>query len=322
MKHYRIVFLLVSLLVLSYGVAGAADISAWATHETEGGKVHVGDTFSVELHFYNDDVINKSTAQFPLYFYSPNGSIENVVHFIVRTDSAFTIPDWRTDPPQDTIYDSSILEYGTWASPAAWPLLHQYMGFSWDGVLPDTITATFAGITGGWPPGDTTKYISFAFRIDELVSDPGIFCVDSCHIPGVFPEGKFDWLFENSDPIYNPTFNGPYCWQIITDTTDVRGVDKGVLPANFELGQNYPNPFNPNTTFQFAVPHKSQVNISVFNILGQKLATIVDAEYGAGYYTASWDGTTDSGTEVASGIYFYKIEADNFKSTKKMMLLR
>ncbi|UCD95386.1 MAG: T9SS type A sorting domain-containing protein [Candidatus Zixiibacteriota bacterium] len=317
MKHYRIVLMLASLLALSYGAVSASDISAWATNEI-GGKIHVGDTFSVELRFYNDDGFGRATASIPLYFYSPNGSIANVVHYTVRTDSAFLVPDWRTPYPQDTTYDSSIVEYDTWAGMASWPLFHQYSGFSWDGVLPDTINGTFSGITGGWPPGDTTTYISFAFRIDELVSDPGIFCVDSCQIFGVEPAGKFDWLFEV--PI--PTFSGPYCWQIITDTTDVRGVDKGVLPADFELGQNYPNPFNPNTTFEFAVPQKSQVNISIFNILGQKISTIVDAEYGPGYYNATWDGTTDGGSEVASGIYFYKIEADNFKSTKKMMLLR
>lgn len=109
---------------------------------------------------------------------------------------------------------------------------------------------------------------------------------------------------------------------IVNDALDVSELDRGVLPAEFELGQNYPNPFNPYTAFEFAVPHKANVSINIYNILGQRIRNLVDAEYGQGYYMVDWDGTADDGSQVATGIYFYKIVADDFVSTKKLMLLR
>ncbi|MCK4572842.1 MAG: T9SS type A sorting domain-containing protein, partial [candidate division Zixibacteria bacterium] len=86
--------------------------------------------------------------------------------------------------------------------------------------------------------------------------------------------------------------------------------------------QNYPNPFNPTTQVNFDVPTHSQVNISVFNVLGQKTVTLVDEEMNAGSYVVDWDGTSDGGNKVSSGIYFYRMEAGSFVETKKMMLLK
>ncbi|MDZ7378063.1 MAG: T9SS type A sorting domain-containing protein, partial [candidate division KSB1 bacterium] len=89
------------------------------------------------------------------------------------------------------------------------------------------------------------------------------------------------------------------------------------VPVEYALHQNYPNPFNPTTTVKFAVAKPGNVTIAVYNMLGQKVATLVNGYHQAGTYAATWDATG-----MASGVYFYKIEAGDFTAVKKMTLLR
>lgn len=104
---------------------------------------------------------------------------------------------------------------------------------------------------------------------------------------------------------------------IITDVGD----DLTSLPASYSLAQNYPNPFNPTTTIAYELPHESHVSITVFNVLGQRVSTLVDEVQPAGSYTTEW-AAAESGRELASGVYFYRIEADGFNAVRKMMLVR
>jgi hypothetical protein len=90
----------------------------------------------------------------------------------------------------------------------------------------------------------------------------------------------------------------------------------------FQLYQNYPNPFNPTTNIEFLLSKSGQVRIEVFNILGQKVRTLVDEHLRAGYKVVDWDGRDDSGKEASSGIYFYRIKTSEFSQTQKMVLLR
>ncbi|HXF49386.1 MAG TPA: FlgD immunoglobulin-like domain containing protein [Verrucomicrobiae bacterium] len=94
------------------------------------------------------------------------------------------------------------------------------------------------------------------------------------------------------------------------------------LPVSFELGQNYPNPFNPTTTIQYALPEPAQVELKIFNMLGQAVRTLVNEEKGAGYYQVVWDGKDQTGQAVSSGIYLYQIKAADFVETKKMQLVK
>lgn len=102
------------------------------------------------------------------------------------------------------------------------------------------------------------------------------------------------------------------------------GVDDGssgqTLPDKFELFQNYPNPFNPSTSISYSLPVDAHVNISIFNILGQKIQTLVDEEMIAGNHSIIWDGKTSESKSAASGIYFYRIKAGDFVKTMKMIL--
>ncbi|MDH4035252.1 MAG: T9SS type A sorting domain-containing protein, partial [candidate division Zixibacteria bacterium] len=89
------------------------------------------------------------------------------------------------------------------------------------------------------------------------------------------------------------------------------------LPIEFGLGQNYPNPFNPLTEISFALPNAARVTLEIFNIMGQKVATVVDGSFGAGHHSVTWNSGRN-----ASGVYFYRLQADAFVDTKKMLLLK
>lgn len=94
------------------------------------------------------------------------------------------------------------------------------------------------------------------------------------------------------------------------------------LPSGYDLFQNYPNPFNPVTTIEYTLPVRSHVNISIYNLLGQEVRTLVDGVMSYGNHTASWDGRNSNGLWAASGIYFYRLKTREFIQTKKMILLK
>jgi uncharacterized UPF0146 family protein len=119
-------------------------------------------------------------------------------------------------------------------------------------------------------------------------------------------------------------YDGTIFIQNITAT----GTAKEPLPQNFELGQNYPNPFNPNTTIKYALPKQANVNLTIYNLLGQKVVTLSDGIQEAGIVTVKWNGQNLFGNTVASGAYFYALKVKNIKNgkqysfIKKMILIR
>jgi hypothetical protein len=94
------------------------------------------------------------------------------------------------------------------------------------------------------------------------------------------------------------------------------------VPKVFALGQNYPNPFNPVTRFSYDVPKLADVQIAVYNVLGQKVKTLLSCETSPGSYEMEWDGTDGQGVSVPTGIYFIRMSADDFKATQKIMLMK
>ena len=123
---------------------------------------------------------------------------------------------------------------------------------------------------------------------------------------------------------YGAHDNELYLVRLGPDPALLSGVDDrdaGSLPA-FNLSQNYPNPFNPATVIEFELPRRSNVRITVINLLGQKVTELVNQEYPAGRHRVTWDGLAATGNRVASGIYYYRLQADDFTETKKMLLLK
>ena len=94
------------------------------------------------------------------------------------------------------------------------------------------------------------------------------------------------------------------------------------IPSKFVLYQNYPNPFNPATTIRFDLPKESHVEIAIYNVMGQKVATLTDKDFSAGSHQVLWDGKNDMGQAVSSGIYLCRIKAGEFKGLRKLVLVR
>ena len=97
---------------------------------------------------------------------------------------------------------------------------------------------------------------------------------------------------------------------------------QGEQPANFSLSQNYPNPFNPETTIEYQLPHASHVKVVIYNLAGQLVRTLIDAQHAAGKFQTHWDGKDELGNQVASGVYLYELQAGNFQANQKMILMR
>jgi len=100
------------------------------------------------------------------------------------------------------------------------------------------------------------------------------------------------------------------------------GVDNDGLPTSYMIHQNYPNPFNPVTTLRYDLPEDALVNIAIYDMMGRQIRTLISTQHSAGYKSVQWNATNDAGSPVSAGLYFYMIQAGDFKQTKKMMLVK
>lgn len=143
------------------------------------------------------------------------------------------------------------------------------------------------------------------------------------------PQGDFDWTavdrFEIVSEHHDLKDMGFWLDDIrIVASPGISAVleEEGFSPSSFVLGQNYPNPFNSETTINYVLPTNEFVAIDVYNIAGQQVRTLVSEIQAAGSYSIYWDGLSDAGQELASGVYFYKMMTANFFTARKMTLLR
>ncbi len=152
--------------------------------------------------------------------------------------------------------------------------------------------------------------------------------LSSSSIELVFPDGSvlsapLDFEGKNIDQI---AASGGLAQELLAEAYDQLGLNKSsYLPKAFFLAQNYPNPFNPSTTISYSIPEDNgqvAVRLNVFNIRGQLVRTLVDKSQGPGTYNVNWDGADNRGRRISSGVYFYRIVADTFVSTRKMVVLK
>lgn len=113
----------------------------------------------------------------------------------------------------------------------------------------------------------------------------------------------------------------PYL-EILTEPTDVEYVDDENTCKVFSLWQNFPNPFNSKTLFQFELSTSSQVDLTIYNVRGEKVKTLLDARKQAGTYMVEWDATNQCGMQVSSGIYLYQLRTESFSETKRLLYLK
>ena len=102
-----------------------------------------------------------------------------------------------------------------------------------------------------------------------------------------------------------------------SESTDTAG-----LPTEFSLNQNYPNPFNPTTQIDYELPESGEVRLSVFDILGREVVTLVAGEQSAGRHSVTWNATDERGLRVSTGMYFYQLHAGGFRSVRRMLLIQ
>jgi hypothetical protein len=95
-----------------------------------------------------------------------------------------------------------------------------------------------------------------------------------------------------------------------------------LVPSGYVLEQNFPNPFNPSTQILFSLPSSERVTLTIYNILGQKIAALVDGDLAAGTHVVTWNGRDGRGLQLPSGVYFYKLESATFSAARKMLMLK
>ncbi len=161
------------------------------------------------------------------------------------------------------------------------------------------------GIGGGifTATANTDSYTEFNAAINYNVSDnPDSAAIGISIRPAVNSHTGSMFLVDDLSLINNPTD---------------AAADKLQIPEAFGLEQNYPNPFNPETQIKYQIPKQTRVSLKVYDLLGNKIASLVDEELPAGFYSVKFNGSS-----LSSGIYFYRIEAGDFSATKKFLLLK
>ena len=154
--------------------------------------------------------------------------------------------------------------------------------------------------SGGTPDGETGSFGTLTFNVSDNFSDETVVSIT-----------KMRW---NEGPeISNPSS---------MTVSYALSVDDEVLPKEFSLYQNYPNPFNPTTSLRYDLPENNLVNITIYDMMGRQVKTLVNQTQDAGYKSVIWNATNDYGKPVSGGIYLYQIQAGEYISTKKMVLLK
>ena len=233
---------------------------------------------------------------------------------------------------KDTIYLKGATAVSTNAAASAIGIVwvasgFQYVSFGSAGKDTVTFTAAIAGTYKLHIFGQNLTTANAAIAISD-----GSTALATANLPFKYKTGSTTAIDSTGNDIVSPTFtlsagthklvlsganlNVDYVQLIKQDI--LAGVkNEALVPGSFALEQNYPNPFNPSTTINFTLGKASDVKLMIYNILGQRVTTLVDTRMNAGQQSIVFDAS-----KLASGVYFYRLEAGNFNSVKKMLLLK
>jgi hypothetical protein len=157
------------------------------------------------------------------------------------------------------------------------------------------------------------------FYID--INDGSLGTLEWLEIPVEFiPEVDGD--YSGTVTIYSNDSDESELIVVLVGTTESLNVDEVYIPSQFTIHQNYPNPFNPITTLRYDLPKDAVVNITIYDMMGRVVTTLVNGLQTAGYKSIQWDATNNTGQPVSAGLYLYTIEAGDYTQTKKMVLLK
>lgn len=197
---------------------------------------------------------------------------------------------------------------------------HQmYNNLSYDGSV--TVYAEITALNNSWN-GFTISESDFASLDSTGLAAPR-------NADGSLPDIAFLHLAENSNLVdagmdVGVSYKGdaPDLGAFEYDPATDIASEEHIRPEQFKLTQNYPNPFNPGTTIRYQLPVDSQVRISVYDLGGNQIVTLIRARQTAGEHSVSWNGYAANGRQVSAGIYFYRISTPGYSQTRKMTLLR
>jgi hypothetical protein len=294
MKRYFVLGLFFLPLFVSIGSA-QTDPEGSQDYYVVGDPIYLGgDSYAVEITFHSDNTGSNRVAAFglPIFVSFSDTSLFELDTSIASIFAGSMVADFHI------LLTSTDSCCGGNADPTLSPV-HFVMG----------AVNLQGGITGDG------LFATLRFKLHPIWIN--IFCIDTLSTSTLKPS-----LVTESGVEYTPGWQvSPYyyCPEL--------GVVKDIsaeanLPAGFSLEQNFPNPFNAKTIIRFEVARVSRVRLEVFDVLGRKVMTLVDETLFPGYKQVLWDGKDQNGQEVASGVYFYRLSAEGFQVTKKLVLLR
>lgn len=321
MKSKLIMFLVV-LFVIGGAVQAADSLAILVYNETRSEVVPDGGVL-----FAFDSSDNAQTYQLQI-------SLENSVDL-----GGISLPFVFDSPSGDTIWSfidaggfnsnpATVPPFVTGITGSRWMSGVATDGSCWDGGgtqvtayrAPTQFLIGGVGFSGVLTPGPMEHMLSASFVIIGFSNPddpPQQLCIDTMKYGNTG-----DFIYSPvTGPTIAPGFSGRQCFSVTYYPLDADDANPG-LSYSFELSQNRPNPFNPSTRVDYSLARKSHVNIEVFNILGQRVITLVDGEQEAGPHYVVWEGRDGTGNQVASGIYFYKMVAGDYVQTRKMALMR
>jgi subtilisin-like proprotein convertase family protein len=176
-----------------------------------------------------------------------------------------------------------------------WRTLSEINNYGFEVQKSDAIAGSFTSIPGSFTPGHGTTNEPRTYRYVDLSPGGG-------HVYYRLKQMDLDGAVHYSDPV---------SVDLLSSVPDQK------VPVEFSLAQNFPNPFNPSTLIQYGLPLATHVRLEIFNVLGERIATLVDGKQEAGVHVARFEDK-----QLPSGVYLYSIEAGNFRASRKFILLR
>jgi hypothetical protein len=207
--------------------------------------------------------------------------------YVVASSPVGSIGNWYFQDDGPTLVPASAIGYDSWF---------------WEKIVVNSDTISVWVFADGEAPTDTANYTFTPDGVDLGTAAPTFLIIgltdddsSAVHIDEVW---------------YNETPAGMDIY------------DDAPIASSYELGQNYPNPFNPITTLRYDLPETGLVNITIYDILGRQIKTLINQNQDAGFKSVIWDATNDYGKPVSAGVYLYQIRAGNFVQSRKMVLLK
>ena len=190
---------------------------------------------------------------------------------------------------------------------------------------PTGLTAEFEdGILLNWDENNEDDFSHYVLDKDtddsfQTGQYPSITTTETSYLDTVYEDGQvLYYRLSAVDSVGNVSdFSETLSFEVVLSVNE-----ENMIPDVFALHQNYPNPFNPVTTLRYDLPENGLVNITIYDMLGRQVKTLINQTQDAGYRSIIWDATNDYGKPVSAGIYLYQIQAGEYMQTKKMVLLK